>query len=187
MNSAGLCSASDSRLVVVDMQVRLLAVMPETERDAAVKHTEILLQAAKALEIPVIYTEQYPKGLGPTTPALLERMPAGARSFSKTGFSCCAAEGFWQALKAGNRRQVIIVGQEAHVCVLQTALELATRDYRVFVVEDGVCSRSIVHKRNALARMREAGVAVTNFESVVFEWLRDAAHPAFKRISELLR
>jgi nicotinamidase-related amidase len=182
-----LCSAEHSQLVVVDLQIRLLAAMSEPERAAMVKNTEILLQAAEVLDIPVLYTEQYPKGLGPTVPAIAERMPALARGLEKTGFSCCAADGFSKTLKATGREQVILVGQETHVCVLQTALELMAEGYRVFVVEDAVCSRSTVHKQNALARMREAGGVVTNIESVVFEWLRDAAHPQFKALSKLIR
>lgn len=187
MNTPLLCSADDSQLVVVDLQIRLLAAMSESERAAMVKHAEMFLLAAQTLEIPVIYTEQYPKGLGPTIPALMERMPAMARGLEKTAFSACAAEGFMSALKTPGRGQVVLIGQEAHVCVLQTALDLLVAGFRVFVVEDGVCSRSLVHKQNALARMREAGVIVTNMESVFFEWLRDAAHPAFKTISDSIR
>lgn len=187
MNPASLCSSENSLLVVVDMQIRLLSAMPETERGAIVKTTEILLQAAQTLDVPVIYTEQYPKGLGPTVPAILERMPETAQTVEKSGFSCCAADGFVAALKRTGRNQVILVGQEAHVCILQTAMDLRGLGFPVFVVEDGVCSRSVAHKHNALRRMREMGVVVTNHESVLFEWLRDADHPDFKTISNLIR
>lgn len=187
MTHDDLCSAGNSQLVVVDLQIRLLAAMAEVDRAAQVKNTEILLQAASALEIPVTYTEQYPKGLGPTVPAILERMPATAQVIEKTGFSCCAADGFREVLDRSGRRQVVLIGQEAHVCILQTALELATLGFRVFVVEDAVCSRSAAHKQNALARMRNAGVVVSNLESVLFEWVRDAAHPEFKLVSTLVR
>ncbi|MGZ8219667.1 hydrolase [Methylomagnum sp.] len=187
MNPASLCSAENSLLVVVDMQIRLLSAMPETERGAIVKTTEILLQAAQAMDIPVIYTEQYPKGLGPTVPAIMERLPATAKVVEKSGFSCCAADGFLDALNSTGRNQVILVGQEAHVCVLQTAMDLLGQGFPVFVVEDGVCSRSMTHKHNALMRLREAGVVISNSESVLFEWLRDAAHPDFKTISNLVR
>lgn len=182
-----LCSAEHSQLLIVDLQIRLLATMSETDRAAMVKHAEILLQAVEALEIPVLYTEQYPKGLGPTVPAIAEHMPAMARCLEKTGFSCCAAEGFLPALKVTGRSQVVLIGQEAHICVLQTALELLAEGFQVFVVEDVVCSRSPAHKLNALARLREAGVIVTNVESVLFEWLRDATHPSFKTLSNLIR
>jgi nicotinamidase-related amidase len=181
-----LCVAEQSQLVIIDLQIRLLSAMAESDRGTVVKTAETTLEAAKVLEIPVIYTEQYPKGLGPTVPAILEHMPAMAWSVAKTGFSCCAADGFLEALQMGKRRQVILIGQEAHVCVLQTAMELAEQGYRVFVVEDGVCSRAPANKFNALARLREAGIVVTNMESVLFEWLRDAAHPQFKVLSSLI-
>jgi nicotinamidase-related amidase len=181
-----LCSADDSQLVVVDLQIRLLAAMSEADRAAMVKNVEILLQAAQILEVPVVYTEQYPKGLGPTVPALLERMPAMAQSVAKTGFSCHAEEAFRKAVKLTGRQQIVLAGQEAHICVLQTALELADEGYQVFVVEEAVCSRAVAHKHNALARLRGAGIVVTNLESVLFEWLRDAAHPQFKTVSSLI-
>jgi nicotinamidase-related amidase len=187
VNTPLLCSAETSQLLIVDLQIRLLAAMAEPERAAMVKNAEILLQAVQDLEIPVTYTEQYPKGLGPTVPALVERMPALSRLLEKTTFSCCAADGFLKNIKALGRPQVVLIGQEAHVCVLQTALELSAEGLQVFVVEDGICSRSLAHKQNALARMREAGVIVTNLESLLFEWLRDATHPQFKAISDLIR
>lgn len=187
MSHDALIAAENSQLLVVDLQIRLLAAMAEVDRAALVKNAEILLQAAAALEIPVVYTEQYPKGLGPTVPAILEDMPASARAIEKTGFSCCAAEGFRGALDATGRRQIVLIGQEAHVCVLQTAVELVAEGFRVFVVEDAVCSRSVAHKRNALVRIRDAGAVIVNVESVLFEWVRDAAHPQFKLLSNLVR
>jgi nicotinamidase-related amidase len=107
--------------------------------------------------------------------------------FDKTGFSCCASENFCEALETSERKQVILVGQETHVCILQTALELLERGHQVFVVADAVSSRNPEHKINALQRMQHHGVIVTNYESVLFEWLRNANHPKFKAISGLLR
>lgn len=137
--------------------------------------------------MPVLVTEQYPKGLGATDPEVFGQLPANVRRFEKTAFSCCAAEGFMQALKSTERRQIVVLGQVTHVCVLQTAFDLLEAGYRVFVVEDGVCSRRVGHKRNALERMARAGVSVTNLESVLFEWLADATHPQFKAWSGLIR
>ena len=187
MTHDALCSADNSQLVVVDLQIRLLAAMSEIDRATLVKNAEIILQAASALEIPVSYTEQYPKGLGPTVPAIMENMPEGAEAIEKTCFSCCDVDAFRQSLEKTGRRQVVLIGQEAHICILQTSLELAAMGFRVFVVEDAVCSRFEVHKRNALMRMRHAGVVVTNLESVLFEWVRDATHPQFKLVSTLVR
>jgi nicotinamidase-related amidase len=186
MSSSLLCSAESSQLVVVDLQIRLLAAMAEADRAAVVKTAETLLEAARILDVPVLYTEQYPKGLGPTVPAILEHMPPLAWAVDKTGFSCCAAAGFRDKLELAQRRQIVLLGQEAHVCILQTALELLQEGYQVFVVEDGVCSRASANKANALLRMRTAGITVTNMESVLFEWLRDAFHPQFKALSSLI-
>lgn len=182
-----LCRAEASQLLLVDLQSRLFAAMPEAERVATLKTAGILAQAAATLAIPALYTEQYPKGLGTTDPAIAKLLPADARRFEKTGFSCCAADGFTHTLKSVERRQIVLVGQETHVCVLQTAFDLLDAGFQVFVVEDGVCSRQPQHKRNALDRMAGAGIVVTNVESVLFEWLGDAAHPQFKTLSASIR
>ena len=182
-----LCHAGSSQLLIIDLQTRLLAAMSDSERAATVKTAGILAQAAGALNIPVLITEQYPKGLGATDPETAGKLPPNARRFEKTGFSCCAAEGLTHALKATERREIVLVGQETHVCVLQTGFDLLDAGYRIFVPEDGVCSRSLSHKRNALERMAQAGIVVTNVESVLFEWLGDAAHPQFKALSALIR
>jgi nicotinamidase-related amidase len=106
---------------------------------------------------------------------------------SKSGFSCCAAEGFTATLEGLGRSQVVLAGMESHVCVLQTALELKQRGFTVFVAGDAVCARSRQRSENALARLRQAGVVVTHSESVLFEWMRDARHPQFKAVSQLLK
>ncbi len=184
---ANLLSAENSLLVVVDLQTKLTAVMPEVEANLMIANTASLLEAADSRAIPVMLTEQYPKGLGATDAAIVQKLPETTQVFDKTGFSCCAATGFQEALASIGRKQVILVGQETHVCVLQTALELACNGYAVYVVEDAVCSRKAEHKFYALQRLQQQGVTVTNYESVLFEWLRDSAHPEFKRISGWLR
>jgi len=182
-----LCDAARSLLLVVDIQPVLIAAMPEQEAELMLNNAASLLQAAGTLGLPMLVTEQYPKGLGATEPSLLAQLPAAAKRFEKTGFSCCAAEGFAKALADTRRDQLIIVGQEAHVCVLQTVFDLLNKGLTVFVAEDAVCSRKSTHKLFALERMRTAGATITNYESVLFEWLRDAAHPDFKTLSKLLR
>lgn len=182
-----LCQAQSSQLVLIDTQERLAAAMPEPTRSAVVHAASLLLQGARHLDIPVLVTEQYPRGLGPTVPELAAHLPDTAPPVAKTAFSCCAADGFVPALEGSGRRQVVIAGMETHICVLQTAIELRARGYHVFVVEDAVCSRHAVHGANALRRLRDAGVIVTNSESVLFEWLRDSRHEHFKAISALIR
>jgi len=182
-----LLGSDHSVLVLVDMQTRLLAAMPGTQAEEMLSNCRKLLQAATMLAVPVLVTEQYPKGLGSTEPEIVRNLPPGIEIFEKTGFSCCAAQGFNTALARTERRQVIVLGQEAHVCVLQTALELLQESYQVYVVEDAVCSRQPEHKLSALRRLRQQGGTVINHESVLFEWLRDAKHPNFKVISSLIR
>lgn len=182
-----LLNADNSLLVIVDMQSRLSAVMPEKDAALMAGNAIRLLIAAKTLGVPVLMTEQYPKGLGPTAAEIIEHLPNEGRIFDKTGFSCCSVEGFNQALAASGRKQVILAGQEAHICVLQTALQLLHLGYQAYVVEDALCSRQAEHKFYALRRMEQQGVTVTGHESVLFEWLKDAKHADFKAISSLLR
>lgn len=182
-----LLSAENSLLIVVDLQSRLSSAMPEPDGELMTVNAGKLVEAAGLLKIPVLVTEQYPKGLGPTDASIVERLPENTRIFEKTGFSCHAAKGFSQALRDSQRKQVILVGQETHVCVLQTALELLHEGYQVHVVMDAVCSRNTEHRRYALQRMQQQGAVITNYESVLFEWLRDSAHPHFKHLSGFLR
>jgi nicotinamidase-related amidase len=174
-------------LTVVDTQTKLAAAMPPAERDEVVHNTAILLQAASLLSVPVLLTEQYPKGLGRTEAALIQHLPPATPVIEKTCFSCCGAADFMEAVRHNRRNQIILAGMEAHVCVLQTALGLSAQGLQIFVVEDAVCSRRSENKTNALARLRQAGIVVTNTESVLFEWLRDANHEHFKTISAFIR
>ncbi len=183
-NVACIADRNQSQLVIVDMQTKLSSVM-SSHIDGVVKNCAILLQTAALLEIPALFTEQYPKGLGATLPELTQYM-AGKKAVEKTAFSCCGEPAFSRQL-LGDHSQVILAGMEAHICILQTALDLLAQGKTVFVLEDAVISRNPENKRNALNRMREAGVIVTNTESLVFEWLGLAEGDAFKKISQLIR
>ncbi|MES2012342.1 MAG: hydrolase [Pseudomonadota bacterium] len=180
-----MAKAGLSQLVIIDMQTRLTAAMPLEAMQAAIKNSEILVTAAAMLEVPILFTEQYPKGLGHTVPELLALLP-NAHAVEKTVFSCVAAPTFSRQL-SGDRSQLILAGIEAHVCVLQTALDLISAGKQVYVAEDAVVSRNPANKANALARMRDAGCIITNTESIVFEWLGKAEGDAFKAISKLIR
>ena len=183
-NVACIANRNQSQLVIVDMQTKLSSVM-SSHIDGVVKNCAILLQSAALLEIPALFTEQYPKGLGTTLPELIQYM-AGKKAVEKTAFSCCGEPAFSRQL-LGDHSQVILAGMEAHICILQTALDLLAQGKTVFVLEDAVVSRDPENKRNALNRMREAGVIVSNTESLVFEWLGLAEGDAFKKISQLIR
>lgn len=180
-----VCERGTSQLVLVDIQEKLCGVMPPEPLQALLKNCSILLQAARLLEVPAIHTEQYPKGLGPTHGDLAAWLD-DQRRVEKTCFSCADEPAFSRKLH-GDRPQVILAGMETHICILQTALDLQQSGRQVFVVEDAVLSRSADNKANALARLRQAGVIVSNTESVVFEWLKVAEGDAFKQISRLIR
>ena len=181
-----MCLGEHSILLVVDVQSRLTVAMREDDRARVFRTIGILAQAAELLGVPTFLTEQYSKGLGPTEPSVSCHLTA-ARRFEKTSFSCCGAQKFPDELLATGRRQVVIAGMEAHVCVLQTALDLRSAGFEVFVAEDGVCSRDPRNRHNALERLRRSGVIITNAESVVFEWMRDSRHEHFKAVSALVR
>lgn len=182
-----LCSAEHSQLLIIDIQERLASAMPDKVLDKITHNTGVLIRAARELNIPVIRSEQYPKGLGDTVKAIARELDDKVTRIEKTCFSCFGADGFTELLHAQQKSQIIICGIESHICVLQTALQLHQQGYEVYVVEDGVCSRHKQHHKNALARLRQHGVIISNVESVLFEWLRDASHPAFKTLAKLIK
>jgi len=182
-----LCQANASQLLIIDIQERLCSTMSDKVLKQVIKNTNILIEAAGKLDIPVIRTEQYPKGLGPTHADIRGHDTNEHAVYEKTCFSGCGATGMETHLRDMHRPQVIMTGMEAHICVLQTAMELHALGKQVFVVEDAVISRSKHNFRNAITRLRQAGITVTNTESVLFEWLRDASNPQFKELSKLIR
>lgn len=180
-----LASQQLSQLVIIDMQVKLASVMPAEALQGAVRNCGVLVQAAHLLAVPTILTEQYPQGLGETVSEIKQHLP-NCKPVTKTAFSACGELRFSQQLHR-DKPQIILAGMEAHICVLQTALTLLQAGKQVFVAEDAVISRNPANKANALARLRDAGCVISNTESVVFEWLGDANHEAFKAVSKLIR
>ena len=174
--------ADDSVLVVVDVQDKLLAKMPTAA--ALVASVGFVLDVANLLGVPVRATEQYPKGLGPTTADIARRLPQPVPA--KTAFSCCGADGFTAELTLTGRRTVVLAGMETHVCVAQTALDLLAGGFAVFLPVDAVSSRFDLDHTTALRRLEIAGAVLTTAEAVAFEWVRDAAHPQFKAVSKLV-
>lgn len=173
-----------SCLLVIDVQERLLPAMAEGGN--VVANAAVLIKAANRLGVPVLLSEQYPKGLGPTVAALSALVPEGP-AVAKTEFSCAAAPGYLDRLRATGRDQLVLAGIEAHVCVLQTALQFRSLGYAVFVVADAVSSRKLESVGLALARMREAGAVPATTEMVLFEWLSRAGTAEFKELSALIR
>lgn len=175
-----LMDAQRSLLLIVDVQEKLIPAIHGHEEVLSACHW--LLGVAGELEVPVVASEQYPKGLGHTVPDLAERLAPGA-VHEKLEFSCAAADSCRQAFAAADRPQIVIAGIETHVCVLQTALGLLADRREVFVVADAVGSRRPADRELALARMRQAGVEVVSREMVAFEWLHRAGTDAFRAVS----
>ncbi|ABE50800.1 isochorismatase family protein [Methylobacillus flagellatus] len=185
MTATDLAARALSQLVIIDVQEKLAAAMDQDAMAALTRDCNILLQASRLLEVPAIVTEQYPKGLGNTIPSLQDSLEHACR-IEKTAFSCHAVPAFRAQLHA-DRPQLVLAGMEAHICVLQTALQLQQHGCQVIVVEDAVLSRNPANKANALLRLRQAGVIISNTESVVFEWLGVAEGEAFKAISRMVK
>ena len=186
--STHLCDASESVLVVVDIQSGLLPVLDEDTGPQFLNNAKKLILAAGKLDIPVLVTEQYPQGLGQTIPEILAACPEVTRIIEKRTFSAFAEPEFKKLLAYTGRKQAILCGAEAHVCVLQTAIELHQNNVQTFIVEDAICSRKNLHRDNAIRRMAQTGINISNVESVIFEWLADSRHTKFREISkELIR
>ncbi|MGQ9366080.1 hydrolase [Azospirillum sp. A39] len=179
-----LLSSRDSALLVVDVQERLLPAV--SGGGALVRNVGILLQAAAILSVPVLASEHYPAGLGRTVPELRRLLPDGA-VIEKIHFACSHEPGFADRLAGLGRRQVVIAGAEAHVCVMQTALALRAAGHEVFVVADATGSRAPANAELAIARLRAAGVVVVATEMVLFEWAGCGGTPAFKSLLALIR
>ncbi len=178
-----ILDAATSRLLIVDVQDKLLPAEPDVP--GLIAGCRFLIGAAEVLSVPVTITEQYPQGLGPTTAELAKLCPPPV---VKQTFSC------WPALNwptAGDdlagRFQIVLAGMEAHVCVLQTAFDLQAAGYRVFVAADAVRSRRETDRQLAFQRMTSAGITLVAAESIAFEWCQRSDRPEFKAISKLVK
>jgi nicotinamidase-related amidase len=189
-----MLDSSRSILVVIDLQGKLVHMVhrPALVLEAARR----LLRLADLFSVPVVLTEQYPKGIGPTEESvrtIFDGLATPTFLLEKTAFGCCGEAGF-EALLAQARpglppqqRQLVVAGIEAHVCVMQTVLELQASGQEVHVCWDAVSGRGEEYRRHALDRMAAAGATLTNHESVAFEWARDKNHPQFKALSALMK
>jgi nicotinamidase-related amidase len=175
-----LIKAKSSCLLVIDMQEKLLSAIPENQ--TVIANTAWLIQIAKRLEVPILMSEQYPKGLGHTVKAVKELVPQSA-IMDKVCFSCTEEPTCVQRLDGCAREQLILVGIEAHVCVLQTALGLLESGKQVYVVADGTASRRALDAELAMARLRVEGARIVTREMVAFEWLQQAGTEQFREIS----
>ena len=179
-----LIAAEDSALLVVDIQERLLPAVQAP--DAVLRNAAILMRAAGRLDVPVVISEQYPAGLGHTVDALRILAPS-ASTVAKLDFSCCGEPAFTAHIEALKRRHIVILGLEAHVCVMQTALDLCRSGVAVFAVADAMSSRDPRNHELTVERLCAGGVTVVSTEMVVFEWMRRAGTDLFRDLLESIK
>jgi len=171
-------------IVVVDIQERLMAAMKQAKK--VYRNTRIVLEAGKVLGLPVLATEQYPRGLGHTVDEVSKCL-SPYEPIEKITFSCCGEGSFMDAVKAAGRKQIILLGSETHVCVYQTCLDLLEAGYNVHLVRDAVCSRAKENYLAAIELMRQAGAVITTTETALFQMLVKAGSDEFKAISKLVK
>ena len=174
----------NASLLIVDIQGNLANSM--YGKELLFKNAQKLIKGIQILGIPIICTEQNPKGLGPTIPEIADLL-SNIQPISKMTFSCCQNDRFMQALKALNRKQVLIAGIETHVCIYQTSSDLVDLGYEVQVVTDAVSSRNIENKEIGLRKMRDCGVSLTSVETALFELLKVAEGEQFREILKIVK
>jgi nicotinamidase-related amidase len=177
-----LMCAEDSGLLVVDVQQKLIGLIDGQAR--IVWNIRRLIDGAKLFGLPVLASEQYPQGLGPTVPELAARLE---RVFDKTAFSCGGCDELCKQLGPHQRRKWLVCGIEAHVCVQQTVIDLLGEGFRIYVAVDAIGSRYKIDYETALRRLESSGATLTTVEAALFEWCQDSKSPAFKQVSQLVR
>jgi len=177
-----LIRAEDSALVVIDMQERLVPAMQAPAR--TIRNSRTLMTGAAEMDVPIVMTEQYPAGLGPT---VAELRSDDATVLSKMHFSCMEEPTFADHFRSLGRRQAVIAGMEAHICVVQTAASMIEEGFEVFVVSDATASRTIESEQACIARLSACGAGIVTTEMVVFEWLGRAGTPAFKKMLQFIK
>jgi len=185
MNSISQLSREHALLAVIDMQEAFRPVIPAFGEVAG--RIAKAVQGARLLEVPVVVTEQYPKGLKHTAEEIIPHLPAESKAIEKICFSSCGADQFQSQLISRNIKQVIVCGIEAHICVTQTVLDLLARGLEVHLLIDCITSRKRESKDVALARLTQAGAVPSNLEMALFEMMRTADSPQFKAVQSLIK
>lgn len=171
-------------LLIVDVQGKLARLMDGSE--AMIRQQQILIDACRLLDVPIVWAEQLPDKLGPTVPELSDKL-VGLSPRSKSSFGCCGDDALMAAIRDSGKPQVVLCGIEAHVCVWQTAAALIRADYEVHLACDAVSSRSSLNREIAFRRMAQAGVCLSNVEMILFELMQGAGHPRFREVTALLK
>jgi nicotinamidase-related amidase len=178
-------SRERAALAVIDMQEAFRMVIPDFSEVAS--RIAKAVEGARLLEVPIIVTEQYPKGLKHTAEEILPHLPAESQAIEKLCFSSCGVEAFQAQLERRQIKQVIICGIEAHICVTQTVLDLLSNGYEVFLLVDCITARKRESKEVALTRLTQAGAIPSNLEMALFEMMRTADSPQFKAVQKLIK
>jgi len=181
--------ASETALVIIDIQEKLMPTMDQAKLSAAVSNIHLLVELAQELNIPIVVTEQYPKGLGKTIPDIIKILD-GKKNVTwaeKVAFGCCDDDAIKKTFLSLGRRKLILTGMETHVCVYLTALGLRKIGAIPFIPQDAVLSASEAHHQNGLELCREAGSTVTNTQTLLFQLMQRCDAPYFKKISQLLK
>jgi nicotinamidase-related amidase len=179
-----MLTVADSVLLVIDVQEKLFRVMYRKEQLA--DNLQRLIKGILVMEIPILVTEQYPRGLGATIPEVAQLLP-DTKPLPKVSFSCCGDEAFLQAFKKLNRKKVLIAGIESHVCVYQTAADLLASGYEVYIVNDAVAARTEQNRDTGIKMLLQSGAKLTATEAALFELLKVAKGEKFKAINQIVK
>lgn len=177
-------SSENSLVLIIDIQERLVASL---DKDIVVSKAVKVASAAKALSIPILVTEQYPKGLGNTVPQLKSALPATTEIIEKISFNALLEEGMLERIKSYNKKQIVIFGIETHICVHQTAAALLEEGFEVYVIKDACASRNKYEFKQGIDIMQQNGAKISCVEIALFEWLKTARNPKFKEIQMLIK
>lgn len=181
--------AEEALFVIIDVQDGLVRAMDSHHLKHLINQVALFMALAQEESLPVILTEQYPRGLGATIEPIQKLLAnlTCLQRFEKVAFSCCGDHQIHQAIQASGKKKIVLLGMEAHVCVYLTALDLRQQGYDVFVVQDGVISQSQEHYQNALELYQQIGCVVANGQTLLFQMLQQAGTPQFKKISKMLK
>ena len=181
-----MLSAEDSLVLVIDIQEKLVNAL---EKDTIVSKALKIVESARILDIPVLFTEQYPKGLGQTVAKLChsERSEESHNVFEKTYFNALLENGFLEKIKSYGKKQIVIMGIETHICVYQTACALVDEGFEVYAIKDACASRNKYEFKQGIEAMKDNGVKISCVEIALFEWLKGSKHPKFKEIQALIK
>ena len=178
-----MLNTDETMLITVDMQEKIIPAM--NNQNKLIKNTNILIQGCEVLGLKILFTEQYKKGLGETSKQII--IPTNSTNLEKISFSIFGDEKIKNFINQNKIKNLIIIGIEAHVCVMLSALDALKNNYNVFIISDAISSRTQENYINAINLMRDNKITITNTESILFAMMKDAKHPAFKTISNLIK